>query len=292
MDIRQAITDRIIGMMEKGGNKWAQSWSSAAHGGMPANARTGSRYNGINILLLLGAAAEAGFASNAWLTFKQAADLGGKVRKGEKGVACCYFEMVKKKEQPQDAQEEQGAFPMCKPFWLFNLAQIDGLPEQLLEASAPARNAFSPIEAAERLALESGAAIEHGGERAFFRPATDVIGMPDKERFNTVENYYGTLMHELTHWTGGEGRLNRTFGKRFGDDAYAFEELVAELGAAFVMGHLGLVDATIEGHAGYLGLWLKVLRSDKTAIFSAAKHAGQAYEYLVSRAGTGEQAPG
>lgn len=281
MDIRQTITDRIIGMMEQGGNTWAQSWSAAAHCGMPANARTGARYNGINVLLLLGAAAEAGFGSNAWLTFKQAADLGAKVRKGEKGVACCFFEMVKKKEQAQEGEEEQGAFPMCKPFWLFNVAQIDGLPQDVTEAAQPALHKFEPIEAAERLAVASGATIEHGGERAFFRSAADCIGMPAKERFKTPENYYGTLMHELTHWTGGESRLNRTFGKRFGDDAYAFEELVAELGAAFVMGHLGLVDATIEGHAGYLELWLKVLRNDKTAIFSAAKHAGQAYEYLI-----------
>lgn len=284
MDIRQAITDRIIGMMEKGGSTWAQSWSSAARSGMPTNARTGTRYSGINVLLLLGAAAEAGFASNKWLTFKQAADLGAKVRKGEKGVACCFFEMVKTKKQEAKGEEEQGAFPMCKPFWLFNVAQIDGLPSEMAEAATSARHEFHAVNAAERIAYACGATIEHGGERAFFRPATDSIGMPHKERFKTPENYYATLMHELTHWTGAVGRLNRTFGKRFGDDAYAFEELVAELGAAFVMGHLGLVETTIEGHAGYLELWLKVLREDKTAIFSAAKHAGQAYEYLVTRA--------
>lgn len=287
MDIRQAITDQIIELMEKGGPAWSQSWSNAALAGAPANARTGARYNGINVLLLLSAAARSGYTSNKWLTFKQAADLGAKVRKGEKAVMCCYFEMVKKKgEATESGDDEAGFFPLCKPFWLFNVAQIDDLPQAIVDAIAPpVVREFTAIETAERVAVASGAVIRHGGDRAFFHPLTDRVQMPEREQFISPANYYATLMHELTHWTGGEARLHRVFGKRFGDSAYAFEELVAELGASFVMGHLGLAESTLEGHAAYLDSWLQVLKADKTAIFTAAKHAGQAYEFLMTRAG-------
>lgn len=289
MDIRQAITDKIIAMLEKGGNEARTRWTKAAQRGFPRNGKTGDAYQGVNVLILWDAAIESGYASNVWMTYKQAESIGAQVRKGEKAVMCAYFEMVKRKggEADQGEGEEGGKagfFPMCKPFWLFNVAQIDGLPESFT-APAEVTAEFSPIEAAEKMLAASGATINHGFDGAFYAPSKDQICLPTRERFTTPENYYATALHELTHWTGHESRLNRQFGKRFGDDAYAFEELVAELGAAFVVGHVGFVDATIENHAAYLESWLKVLKNDKTAIFTASKQASLAYDFILGKAG-------
>lgn len=291
MDIRQSITDRIISMLEKGGNVARERWTKAAQGGFPRNGKTGDSYKGVNVLILWDEAIERGYASNIWMTYKQAESLGAQVRKGEKGVMCAYFEMVQKKGvEPLSGVGEDGtendSFPMCKPFWLFNVAQIDGLPESMTSTAAPVRE-FNPIEEAEKLIAASGATIHHGFDGAFYAPSKDQICMPDREHFTTAENYYATTLHELTHWTGHATRLNRQFGKRFGDDAYAFEELVAELGAAFVVGHVGFVDSTIENHAAYVENWLQVLKNDKTAIFTASKQAGLAYEFILGKAGVG-----
>jgi len=287
MDIRQAITDKIIAMLEKGGNEARTRWTKAAQGGFPRNGKTGDAYRGVNVLILWDAAIEAGFTSNVWMTYKQAESIGAQVRKGEKAVMCAYFEMVKRKGNEADQGEGEeggkaGFFPMCKPFWLFNVAQIDGLPESF---TAPAEVApeFTPIEAAEKMLAASGAVINQRLDGAFYAPSKDQICLPTRERFTSPENYYATALHELTHWTGHESRLNRQFGKRFGDDAYAFEELVAELGAAFVVGHVGFVDATIENHAAYLESWLKVLKNDKTAIFTASKQASLAYDFILEK---------
>ena len=289
MDIRQAITDKIIAMLEKGGNEARTRWTKAAQRGFPRNGKTGDAYQGVNVLILWDAAIESGYASNVWMTYKQAESIGAQVRKGEKAVMCAYFEMVKRKGNEADQGEGEeggkaGFFPMCKPFWLFNVAQIDGLPESFT-APAEVTAEFSPIEAAEKMLAASGATINHGFDGAFYAPSKDQICLPTRERFTTPENYYATALHELTHWTGHESRLNRQFGKRFGDDAYAFEELVAELGASFVVGHVGFVDATIENHAAYLQSWLKVLKNDKTAIFTASKQASLAYDFILEKAG-------
>lgn len=288
MDIRQSITDKIIAMLEKGGNEARTRWTKAAQRGFPRNGKTGDAYQGVNVLILWDEAIERGYTSNVWMTYKQAADIGAQVRKGEKSVMCAYFEMVKSKgsdaTQAEGEESKGGFFPMCKPFWLFNVAQMDGLPESF---AVPVETAseFNPIEEAEKLLMASGAAINHGFDGAFYAPSKDQICLPARERFTNPENYYATALHELTHWTGHESRLNRQFGKRFGDDAYAFEELVAELGAAFVVGHVGFVDATIENHAAYVESWLKVLKNDKTAIFTASKQAGLAYDFILEKAG-------
>lgn len=289
MDIRQTITDKIIAMLEKGGNEARTRWTKAAQGGFPRNGKTGDAYRGVNVLILWDAAIEAGFTSNVWMTFKQAADMGAHVRKGERAVMCAYFEMVKRKgdeaaEQGDGEEGNSGFFPMCKPFWLFNVAQIKGLPESFYQAEEIASD-FNPIAEAEAILATSGASIAHGYDGAFYAPSKDQICLPARERFTSSENYYATALHELTHWTGHESRLNRQFGKRFGDNAYAFEELVAELGAAFVVGHVGFVDATIENHSAYLENWLTVLKNDKTAIFTASKHASLAYDFILARAG-------
>lgn len=289
MDIRQTITDKIIAMLEKGGNEARSRWTKAAHNGFPRNGATGKSYQGVNVLILWDEAIERGYASNVWLTYKQAEGLGAQVRKGEKAVMCAYFDMVPRKgseasQDEGDGSEKPGFYPMCKPFWLFNVAQIDGLPEALTQTEEKTPE-FNPIEEAEKVLAASGAQINHGYDGAFYAPSKDQICMPARERFTTPENYYATALHELTHWTGHVSRLNRQFGKRFGDDAYAFEELVAELGAAFVVGHIGFVDATIENHAAYVESWLKVLKNDKTAIFTASKQASMAYEFILGNGG-------
>ena len=291
-DILQVITDKIVALMERGGLEWKKGWSGAASSGLPRNGTTGEAYKGANVLLLWVAAAEAGYTKNVWMTFKQAQSLGACVRKGEKGTMCCYFEMVPKKggKDAQAEGDEPGFFPMAKAFWLFNVAQIDGLPADLLGTAEQVRPEFDPVEAAEQVLQASGAVIRHGFDGAFYQPGRDEICMPERARFHSAAEYYATGVHELTHWTGHESRLNRTFGKRFGDDAYAFEELVAELGAAYTMGALGLVDTVIEGHAAYLNHWLKVLKSDKSAIFTAAKQAGLAHEFIMNKAEQARQA--
>lgn len=285
MDIRQVITDRIISILEKGVSEARSRWTSAARRGFPVNGKTGVSYQGANVLVLWDEAIERGYSSNVWMTYKQAEGMGAQVRKGEKAVLCAYFEMVVKNSQDQPDQDNsdegnaKGFFPMCKPFWLFNVAQIDGLPETLTKIEP--EKEFQPIEDAEKLITATGATIKHAGERAFYSPSADQITLPFQERFICPEFYYATALHELTHWTGHPSRLNRQFSKRFGDEAYAFEELVAELGAAFVAGHIGFVDMTILDHADYVNNWLSVLRKDKTAIFAASKQACRAYDFIL-----------
>jgi antirestriction protein ArdC len=280
MCIRQTITDKIINLMEAGTKATGPRWTGGTAGGLPRNARTGEPYHGINILLLWAVAAERHYATNQWLTYKQAEALGAQVRKGEKSVMCAYFSKVQTtvKEQKDDA-EAAGTYMLCKSFWLFNVAQIDGLPA--LREEPTTATPITAIEEAEQLLTASGADIRHGFDGAFYAPAKDQICLPDRQRFTSAENYYATALHELAHWTGHASRFNRQFGKRFGDDAYAVEELVAELGAAFLVGQLGMVDATIESHASYLASWIKVLKNDKQAIFTAASAASKAADFVL-----------
>ncbi|WP_323507354.1 ArdC family protein [Glaciimonas sp. Gout2] len=286
MDIRQVITDKIIFMLENGTTKSNSRWTIGGQGALPKNASTDVAYNGINVLLLWAAAAESSYTSSRWMTYKQAAGVGAQVRKGEKSTMCAYFEMMRSKtdEIPASGEDSRkGFFPMCKPFFLFNIAQMDNVPEALLPQAAPVKN-FSINETAEQLIISTGATINHGFDSAFYTRSKDAISLPNREQFRSPEAYYATALHELTHWTGHESRLNREHGKRFGDNAYAFEELVAEIGAAFISGHMGFVDVMMEDHASYVESWLTVLKNDKTAIFTASKQASNAYEFILAKA--------
>lgn len=283
MCIREQVTQTIINMIEEGVGKWEQPWRKLGARGMPSNYATGHRYSGVNVLLLWIAAQERGYSLNQWMTFNQANELGAKVRKGAKGVMCIFYKLVERSE-PHDAGETEGdgrSIPLLKPFWLFNVADIEGLQQD----AAPSDARVNYVDEGELVLQASGATLQHGGDVACYVPSMDLIRLPAAEQFKSAEDYYATAMHELIHWTGGESRLNRTFGKRFGDDAYAFEELVAELGAAFLLSDLGMAEYSLPGHASYLAHWLKVLRSDKNAIFTAAKHATAAYQLLMERAG-------
>ena len=292
-DVRDQLTAKIIELLERGGLEAMKRWrKTAANLGRPMNAMTAKPYQGGNVIFLWMASMDAGYASPLWLTFKQAKEMGGQVRKGEKGTLCAYWSKIETKAsketraqaiaQGEDAPKAAERL-MCKPFWLFNVAQVDGLPAHYYtEAETVKGQAIEPIEAADRLVEATGAVIRYGGNKAFFSPAGDYIGMPKPEQFPGAEVFYATLQHELTHWTGHSSRLNREFGKRFGDSAYAFEELVAELGAAFMGAEMGFVDVNIEGHAHYVEHWLEVLKNDRNAIFTAAKHASEAADYLLA----------
>lgn len=273
MDIRQTITDQIIHLIEQGQAKGESMWDTTVRFGLPLNYQTKRPYNGINILTMTNEAVARGYSRNEWLTFKQAQAMGAQVSKGAKGVMGVFFKMLDRK----DAKTEEDKMPMMSSFWVFNVDEITGLPE----VPEVQRQEFDPIEEAERMLAASGASITWQGVRAFYRPSTDSIYMPDRDRFSSASNAYAVALHELTHWTGHESRLNRDYGKMTKVDKYAFEELVAELGAAYFVGNLGLTGAKLENHADYLQHYLEILKADKSAIFTAARMASQAFDFIL-----------
>ncbi|TCV82709.1 ArdC family protein [Sulfurirhabdus autotrophica] len=275
-DIYQQVTDAIIANIEAGQLDKGINWAKETATGMPINYKTKASYNGINVLLLWNAAREAGFSNNQWLTFKQAAELGGSVKKGEKGQLCVFFKMLDIKDKISD---EKKAVPMASPFWLFNLDQIEGI-ETGIEVAL--RSDFQQIESAEHILKASQAIIREEGQRAFYHTATDEIYLPERTRFSDVKEFYSVALHELTHWTGAKTRLDRDFAGRFGSEAYAFEELIAELGSAFLNAELGFTATMIPNHAQYINNWLTVLKNDKRAIFTAASQAGKAHSFIMN----------
>ena len=285
-DIYQNVTDSIIAMLERGVRPWAPQWDNGACGlpAIPTRAN-GEAYRGINIAILWGTAEIKGYRHHTWMTFNQAKALGGCVRKGEKGTGVVYWGTFKAQADDSDdtAGDDGKARLFAKGYTVFNVDQIDGLPAKFFEA-APVASAAERIKAADAWAIGSGADIRHGGSKAFFSPSGDFVQMPPLEAFYEPQAYYSTLAHELTHWTGHKSRLAREFGKRFGSQAYAFEELIAELGAAYAMARLGIASEPREDHASYLASWLKVLKADKRAIFTAASKAQAACDDLFARA--------
>lgn len=268
-DIYQQITDKIIAALETGTAPWVKPWASC---GAPRNAITCREYSGINTILL----AMAPHANPLWLTFNQAKAAGGAVRKGECGTQVVFFKPLKITDRT-NAENEDKVIPLLRSFTVFNVQQIDNLPEKYTQAVQPQMDSFADNEKAE--ALLAQAIIEHGKSSACFIPSADVIHMPNKTDFKTIPDYYATGLHELTHWSGHKSRLAREFGGRFGDCAYAFEELIAELGAAFMCAHCN-IDGQLQ-HDSYIASWLKVLHADKRAIFTAAAAARKAAEFLT-----------
>lgn len=284
-DIYETVTNSIVEMLERGVKPWAPQWSKSADGLLALPLRSnGEAYRGLNLMLLWGSAEANGFRAQTWMTFKQAKDLGGSVRKGSKGTPVVYWGRFdpKKDEAKGDDGEERGVL-FAKQYTVFNVEQIDGLDAKWFEAAEPLPE-VERIARAEAWVAGTGAEVRHGGNRAFFSPAHDFVQMPPAGAFTGIEAYYSTLAHELTHWTGHESRLGRTFGKRFGDNAYAVEELVAEMGAAFASARLGIASEPREDHASYLASWLKVLKADKRAIFTAASRAQAACDHLFDLA--------
>lgn len=293
-DIYTRITDQIVSALEAGVKPWMQPWNAAhaaGHVSRPLR-HNGQPYAGINVLTLWCSAMERAYAAPIWMTFKQAIELGGHVRKGEKGAPVVYANKLVRTEENEQGEDEERAIPFLKAYTVFNIEQIEDLPAHYYALAESAPNPDERDAKAEGFFAATGADIRHGGDSAFYVPSADFIQMPPFEAFRDAQSYYATLAHESTHWTRHKSRLDRDLGrKRFGDEGYAREELVAELGAAFLCADLGLRLEDREDHAAYIASWLKVLKDDKRAIFTAAAHAQRAANYLHS-AGSSEHSEG
>ncbi|MDY7546735.1 zincin-like metallopeptidase domain-containing protein [Glaciimonas sp. CA11.2] len=286
IDLYQTVTNQIINALEAGTPPWVCPWSDGEVDPNPANLTTGRAYRGINVLLLNLQSIALGYARNRWLTFHQTQELGGHVRRGEHGTAIVFFKMHEVGEAPAaapslasgQADGDRRIVPLLRSFTVFNVDQVEGLPVNLQQVAITTPD-WNAVDCAEQLLNRSGALIRHGGKRAFYHSADDFIQLPPKLNFFTAKDYYATALHELTHWTGHSSRCDRVLGKRQGIDAYAFEELVAEMGAAFLCNHCHMAGQL--QHASYIASWLQALRGDRRLIFTAASQAQRAADYLL-----------
>lgn len=285
-DVYLSITERIIADLEQGVRPWQRPWGNpTCHGvvSLPLRAN-GEPYRGVNILLLWLHALDKGFVAPHWLTFKQAQALGAQVRKGERASQVVYAGTLNRTETDDTtgAEVERG-IPFLKAYAVFNADQIDGLPHRFIPQPPTPVAENTRNARAEAFIAATRADIHHGGPRAYYSPSHDHIQLPPFASFITAEGYYATLAHELAHWTGHSSRIDRDFSRtRWGDAAYAAEELVAELGAAFICAQLQLTPEIREDHAAYIACWLKVLKTDKRAIFTATSQAQRAADFLLA----------
>lgn len=274
-DIYQTVTNSIIEALEAGVKPWVCPWKrNGAVSGIPSNFSTGTAYSGMNIMLLWHSAVKQGFNDSRWMTYKQAQEQGAQVRKGERGTTAIFYRTLEK--EAEDGEIEK--IPMLKTFTVFNVEQIDGLKMGAGIDPQPVTE-FDPLPHVEALFQRTGANITERGQRAFYRPATDEIRLPERHLFTDAANFYATGLHEFVHWTGAKNRLNREKGERFGSEGYAFEELIAELGSAFLTADLGIIGDV--QHESYIASWLTSLRNDKRYIFKAAAAASRAHRYLM-----------
>ena len=289
VNLYDEVTARIISELEAGRLPWIQPWRVQPLGTkglgpcLPRNAATARPYSGINILLLWGAAQERGFAAQGWLTFRQALGAGGSVRKGERGTTVFYADRFVPEAEKARAVEQGGdakAVPFLKRFTVFNLDQCEGLREGLAGDPEPLPDCEA-VPLAEEVIAASGVTFRIGGAEAYYAPGPDLVKVPPQRAFHAPINYYPTALHELTHATGHAKRLGRSILNAFGSKDYAREELVAEMGSAFLCAALG-IQPTVR-HADYLASWLDVLREDNKAIFRAASQASKAAEWLLAR---------
>ena len=283
-DVYQKITDQIVCELAKGVRPWLKPWNAEHAAGRIARPlrANGIPYQGINVLMLWSDAVAKGYAAPIWMTFKQACDLKAHVRKGEQGSLVVYADKIIRTETDTDTGEAtEHAIPFMKGYTVFNVEQIEGLPEHFYARPTAPTGTVARIAHAENFFAITGANVVHGGSRACYVPSTDNIHMPCIDFFRDAESYYATLAHETVHWTRHKTRLDRDFGrKRWGDEGYAMEELVAELGAAFLSADLELTPEVRDDHAAYIASWIKALKNDKRAIFSAASHAQRAVDFL------------
>jgi antirestriction protein ArdC len=283
-DVYFSITERVIADLEQGVRPWQRPWRNPnGHTFVPLPLRaTGEAYRGVNILLLWLQALDKGFVAPHWLTFKQAQALGAQVRKGERASQVVYAGTLNRTETDDTGAEIERGIPFLKAYAVFNAEQIDGLPDRFIAQLPTPITDTTRNARAEAFVTATAADIRHGGTQAYYSPSHDHIQMPPFVSFITADGYYATLAHELVHWTGHASRLDRDLSRtRWGDAAYAAEELVAELGAAFVCAELQLTPQVREDHAAYIACWLKVLKTDKRAIFTAAAQAQRAADFLL-----------
>ncbi len=262
-DVYARVTDRIIADLEAGVRPWLKPWKAGNTEDRITLPRrhNGTPYRGINILLLWGAAMDKGYSSSLWMTYRQAGELKAHVRKGEQGSLVVFADRVAKTETNEKGEEVEREIAFMKGYTVFNVEQIDGLPAHYYGKPEPKGEKLQLIESAEVFFAATGATFRHGGNMAYYAPGPDHIQLPPPEAFRDAESYAATKAHELTHWTSHPSRLARVLGKRFGDNAYAAEELIAELGSAFLCADLGITAEPRADHASYLAHWLKKWRA-------------------------------
>ncbi len=285
-DVYQVVTERITELLEKGEIPWHQSWNSAR--GFPKNLISRKEYRGINVFLL----SSLGYQNPHFLTFKQANELGGYVRKGEKSCPVIFWKWLEvENEESEDVNTEGKSVsrvPFLRYYNVFNMAQTEGIPTDKIPPLKVTPNSFDPIESAQAIinAMPKKPLIQNTEARAYYRPSADTVNMPPAEAFQSPEDYYSTLFHELVHSTGHESRLNRkgvTEVAAFGSHAYSNEELCAEMGSAFLCGKAEIVERTIENSAAYIQNWLKALKNDNRFVIYAAAQAQKAADFILGK---------
>jgi antirestriction protein ArdC len=282
MNVYEIITERILGKLEEGTVPWRKPWRGG-EAGMPRNLQTGHPYRGINVFLL----AATGYESPYWLTFRQARQRGGSVRSGEHGTPVVFWKWHQAQEQDAENRSTRRRVPFLRYYTVFNLEQCDGVFVPV--TSMPPQRELSPIKRCEEViaGMPDAPTIQKGRTQAAYLPTRDTVLMPARSAFKSAEAYYATLFHELAHATGHERRLARAAvmdTAAFGSHAYSKEELVAEMGAAFLCGHTGIEAATLENAASYIDSWLRVLRGDSRMVVQAATHAQKAADLILGRA--------
>jgi antirestriction protein ArdC len=280
-DYRQEVTDDIIRLLEAGTAPWQKPWEEVAGGGLPYNPTTNKPYRGGNIIALMISEMRHGYTDPRWMTYKQAADKGWQVRKGEKSTRIEFWEAKPGDENGQD--DERPSRLIHRVYSVFNAQQIDVIPHIVTNPREP----WEVCEAGERIMKDSGADIRYGGNRAYYRHDTDHVQLPPREVFKDAPGFYGTATHELIHWTGGEKRLNReslTTSKGFNahDEQYAREELIAEIGSMMLGAETGIPHDPSQ-HAAYVQSWIEALKNDKNEIFRAASAASKACDFILDK---------
>jgi antirestriction protein ArdC len=284
-DVYARITDRIVADLEKGVRPWVQPWN-AGHAGQRITRplrHNGEAYTGMNVLLLWTEALARGFTSPTWMTFKQAIELDGHVRKGESGATVIYASRFTRTETDANGGEVERDIPFLKTYSVFNVEQIEGLPDRFYRQPVPVIDRVQRIAHADRFFANTGSVIRHGGSQAFYAPSTDHIQVPPFETFRDAASYVAVLSHEHVHWTAGSRRVGRDLSRYAKDRSErAREELVAEIGSALTCADLGIVPELEPrpDHASYVDSWLRVLQGDKRAVFQAAAHAQRAVALL------------
>ena len=281
IDAYQVVTDRIIEKLEQGVVPWRMPWLRMQE--RPQSLFTFKPYRGINSLITQ----MAGFSSPYFLTYRQALEIGGQVKRGEHGIPIVYWGRIEKENDGMNESEEKKSSFFARYYTVFNILQVEGLPEKFYKTATLKQNDFSPIEAAEKILQKSRCKpnIQHQTQRAYYQKDLDFINLPKADSFTSSEEYYSTLFHELTHSTGHESRLNRKTlfeVNAFGDHSYSKEELVAELGSAFLCHESGITAKVIDNQASYISGWLEKLKGDKRLIVQAASHAQKAVDYLLN----------
>jgi len=286
-DVYQRVTSQIVNAIENGVGTWRMPWhTSGRFAFSPINATTHKPYRGVNVLALWAVARSKGYERGEWATYPQWQERGAQVRKGEKSASVAFWKFADGRAESQDGDEPEqvssrSRLLFCREYHVFNAAQVDGYTPRP-DADAPIEER---IDSADAFFGRVPARVAHQGNRAFYCPSDDTITLPPFGAFHTPMDYYSTRAHETGHWTAKADRCNRELGKRFGDNAYSMEELVAELTAAFTLAHLELSSEPRPDHAQYIAAWLKVLKADKRAIFTAASKAQQAADYIVRESG-------